>query len=268
MQAPTAPSGPPAQEPGGRACPACGAANGALAAFCWQCYRPFGAAVAPAQPGPPSTAPYAGGYAGYAGSPRTPGAGLKGAISVPAPSTSIPGSRSRGLGAMLGGLLVSMAVAAGVFFFLNRGPGVELPTSFGGLSQISNAQVDAAIDAFREEAGGGGYSTDMGLYGTAGVPSAALVWVSDPSTPSTDAAFTEFADGFNEGLGTGSLDASRRTTETVGGVAYLCAPIAGSPPANVCMWQVDEIYWILFDLSGSQMGATRALASAANDSVV
>ena len=43
MQAPTTPSGSPAQEPGERSCPNCGAANGLTAAFCWQCYQPFGA---------------------------------------------------------------------------------------------------------------------------------------------------------------------------------------------------------------------------------
>jgi hypothetical protein len=164
--------------------------------------------------------------------------------------------------------VVTLAVAVGVFLFLNRGPGVELPPAFGGLSQIVDPQVEAAIEAFRDEAGVGGFTTDMGLYGTAGVPSAGLVWVVDPSAPSADAAFTEFAGGFNEGLGTGSLDESRRTTETVGGVAYVCAPVQGTPPANLCLWEDDEVYWILFDLSGAQMGATRALAVAAHDSVV
>jgi hypothetical protein len=194
-----------------------------------------------------------------------PDAGLRGAVALPVP-TPFPQQRERALGAKAGALLVSLAVAAGVFFFMNRGPGAaELPQAFGGLTTITDPQVQAAVDAFRAEADGGGFQTDMGLYGSGGVPTAALVWVVDPSVPTPDEAFTEFAGGFNDGLGTGSLDESRRTTETVGGVDYVCAPIVGSPPANICLWEDDEVFWVLFDLSGSQMVGTRGLAVAAHD---
>jgi hypothetical protein len=257
MQAPTAPGGPPAQEPDERACPSCGAANGQLAAFCWQCYRPFGAAAEPA--GAPRGA-------GYPGAPY-PQQGLRGATFAPQPLTA-PYARPRGnLGAMAAVVLLSLSAVAGVFFFMHRAPGVELPQGFGGLTQVSNAQVDAALEMFRTQADAEGVAADMGIYGQAGVPSVALAWVADGSVPNADAAFDEFAGGFNQGLGTGTLDESRRTTETIDGVSYLCAPVTGSPPANICMWEKDDIFWILFDLSGATMGATRDLASTANAAV-
>jgi hypothetical protein len=167
---------------------------------------------------------------------------------------------------MVGVVAVTLAVVAGFFFFMNRGPGVELPQSFGGLSQIHNQQVDAALELFRTEADAEGASADMGIYGAAGVPSAALVWVADASVPNADAAFTEFAGGFNQGLGSGALEESQRTTVVVDGVSYLCAPVSGTPASNVCMWERDDLFWILFDLSGSNMNATRELAVAAHDS--
>ena len=160
-------------------------------------------------------------------------------------------------------VVVTLAVVAGVFFFMNRGPGVELPQSFGGLTQVHNPQVEAALETFRSGADAQGAAADMGIYGSAGVPSVALVWVADASVPNADAAFTEFAGGFNEGLGTGMLDESQRTTETIDGVQYLCAPVSGTPTSNVCMWERDDIFWILFDLSGSNMNATQDLAVAA-----
>ncbi len=261
MQAPTAPSGQPAQEPDERACPSCGAANGPIAAFCWQCYRPFGAAGSPG-PGPaPGAAPRG---AGYPGAPYPPqNGGLRGAVYAP-PSPSIAYAEpKRSLGTMATIVVATLAVVGGVFFFMHRAPGVELPQGFGGLTQVDNPQVEAALDMFRSQAGSEGISADMGIYGTAGVPSVALAWVADASVPNADAAFTEFAGGFNEGLGTGSLDESRRTTETIEGVQYLCAPVSGTPASNICMWERDGIFWILFDLSGSSMNATQQLAVAA-----
>jgi len=261
MQAPTAPGGQPAQEPDERACPSCGAANGLIAAFCWQCYRPFGAAGGPvAGPAAPHRA------AGYPGVPYPQqNGGLRGAVYPPSPlSSPFPLERpKRGFGTMAAVVVLTLAMVAGVFFFMNRGPGVELPQSFGGLSQIQNPQVDAALEMFRSQADAAGATADMGVYGSAGAPSVALVWVADASVPNADAAFSEFAGGFNDGLGTGTLDESQRTTETIDGVQYLCVPVLGTPTSNVCMWERDHIFWILFDLSGSSMNATQELAVAA-----
>ena len=260
MQAPTAPSGQPAQEPDERACPSCGAANGPIAAFCWQCYRPFGAAGSPGAG--PGAAPRGAGYP-VAPYPQQNG-GLRGAIYAPSPlSTPFPAQPRRSLGTMAAVVVVTLAAVAGVFFFMNRGPGVVLPQSFGGLTQVTNPQVEEALDLFRSQSDAEGIAADMGIYGSAGVPSVALAWVADASVPNADAAFTEFAGGFNEGLGTGALDESHRTTETIDGVQYLCAPVSGTPTSNICMWERDDIFWILFDLSGSSMNATQDLAVAA-----
>jgi hypothetical protein len=267
MQAPTAPSGPPTQDPDERACPSCGATNGRIAAFCWQCYRPFGAA-APAAASP--TAPIAGPRSVAYEGPRYPGpqgygqaGGLQGAVYAPQPLTTPYAQPKRSLGTMALVVVLSLAAVAGVYLLMHRGTTVELPESFGGLTQIHNPQVESALELFRSQAEGESISADMGIYGQAGTPSVALAWVADAGVPNADAAFTEFAGGFNDGLATGSLDTSRRTTETIDGVQYLCAPVSGAPASNVCMWQKDGIYWVLFDLSGQSMNATQDLAVAA-----
>jgi hypothetical protein len=169
----------------------------------------------------------------------------------------------RSIGTMAMAIVLSLAAVAGVYFFMHRGTSVQLPESFGGMTRIQNPQIESALDLFRSQAEDEGISADMGIYGQAGTPSAALAWVADAGVPNADAAFTEFAGGFNDGLATGTLDTSRRTTETIDGVQYLCAPVSGSPPSNVCMWQKDGIYWVLFDLSGQSMSATQDLAVAA-----
>jgi hypothetical protein len=187
-------------------------------------------------------------------------------VVTPAETPSAPSRPSRA-GATVGALLVALAVAAGVVFFLNRGSDVRLPEAFGGLTRIQNGQVEAAMEVYRSQADGQGFSTDMGLYGTADVPSAALIWVAGTGAPSADQAFSEFAGGFNQGLGTGSLDEGRKTTEIVDGVTYTCAPVVGTPTANLCMWEDDGVFWVLFDLSGGRMDAARTLSVAARDAV-
>jgi hypothetical protein len=253
VQAPTTPAGSPAQQPGERTCPSCGASNGALAAFCWQCYQQFGAHVASYGRSRPGSS-----TRGAA----VPGRGLPGAT-LDRASTPLPQQRSGSrLGTPAGVVLAIVTIALVVFFLLQRAPSVALPASFGGLTRIQNEQVEAALDAFRTEADDQGFTTDMGVYGTGGVPTAALAWVTGADAPSTDDAFDEFAGGFNEGLGTGSLDEGRRTREVVEGVTYVCAPILGTPTASLCMWQENDVFWVLFDLSGSDMDATRDLVLA------
>jgi hypothetical protein len=165
---------------------------------------------------------------------------------------------------MVGLLLVALAVAAGVYVFLNRGASAELPDSFGGLTRIEDPQVEAILDVVRSQAVTEGIDVDMGFYGDAGIPSAALMWVTNADAPSTDAAFDEFAGGFNTGLGTGSLDQTRRTSEVVDGITFVCAPVVGTPAANICLWEDEDVWWMLFDLSGSNMNTTQDLAVAAS----
>ncbi|MCI0632642.1 MAG: hypothetical protein L0206_01805 [Actinobacteria bacterium] len=51
------------------------------------------------------------------------------------------------------------------------------------------------------------------------------------------------------------------------GVAYLCAPVVGVATGTICMWQDDEVYWTLFDLSGAPHAAGQELAVAAHGSI-
>jgi hypothetical protein len=250
MQAPpTTSSGAPAKEPGQRPCPGCGAANGAVAAFCWQCYRPFGLASEPE-----AAAIYR-------------QAGLRSTLPEPAVVTAPPGPSGRRVGAPGAVLVVLAAAAAGWFLFLRGGPEAELPEAFGGLTRVEGAQADLARDEFLAEAEREGGRGDVGLYGTAGVPSAALVWVIDETVSNTDEAFAAFAEGANSAVA-GSIDPTRRSNEVVGGVQYVCASTGTTPSAAICIWVQDDVFWILADLTGTgRMADTQVLAVAAHDAV-
>lgn len=247
MQAPRTPAS-PGEKPETRGCPSCGAANGVLAAFCWQCYAAFGAAPVAAS-----------------ALPTAPARGLRGpALEQPVPI--LPAERTTtsrfkpAVGAVLVGILASMAVA----WMLNRPADAELPEAFGGLNQIHDPRLETILEAFTQQADQVGFSGELALYGGAGtVPTAALAWVSDGSTAPVAEGFEEFADGFDTGLGTGSLDRAGRVDETIEGIDYLCAPVDAQPPATLCMWQEDAIYWILYDLSGADVDTAQTLAVSA-----
>lgn len=250
MQAPpTTPSGAPAKEPAQRSCPGCGAANGAVAAFCWQCYRPFGMAAQP-QSGPIYRQ----------GGPRA-------TMPEPAVVTAPAGPSGRRVGAPAAVLVVLVAAAAGWFLFLRGGTDIELPEAFGGLTRVEGVQADLAREEFLAEAEREGGQGDVGLYGTAGVPSAALVWVMDDTVSNTDEAFEAFASGANSAVA-GSIDTLRRSSEVVDGVQYVCVAAGTTPSAAICIWVQDEAFWILADLSGTgRIADTQALAVAAHDAI-
>jgi hypothetical protein len=151
-----------------------------------------------------------------------------------------------------------------VVFFLNRRDAVATPEALGGMPRIDDAQTQLVVDTFRAQVEATGIEGDMVLYGN-GTPTAALIWVRDATVPTTDAAFDEFAGGFNEGIG-GSGSIGGRSTETVAGVTYVCAPVMGVTRGAICMWQVEDVFWLLFDFSGSPVAGTN-LAVVAHDAV-
>jgi hypothetical protein len=132
---------------------------------------------------------------------------------------------------------------------------------------MQDPQVDLAVDSFREQAGNQGVDADMGLYASGGTPSAGLFWVDGSDVTTTQDAWSEFSSGFNSGYASGSLDSTAKTSTEVAGVRYDCAPLVGTPSGGVCMWQEDEVYWILFDMSGGSIDASQGLAVAAHEAV-
>ena len=251
MQAPTTPSGSPARQPGDRTCPNCGAPNGVTAAFCWQCYQPFGAYQSP--PGVAGSPPDRG--------PWTPG--------VPPPAwtrTRIDtAARPRGVGRIVAVVLVTLVAIGIATSWLSRNGSATLPDGFGGLAKMDNAQTDSVADAFQERLDAMGVEGDIAVYG-AGIPTTALIWIRDPSQQATESAFDEFATGFDSGMGTaGSLDRSRKSVETLDGIMYVCAPLVTEVSGTICLWQDQEVFWLLFDFSGESFEAGRALAAGAHD---
>ena len=108
---------------------------------------------------------------------------------------------------------------------------------------MDNAQSEIIADAFHRQLERMGVEGDIAMYG-AGTPTAALVWIRDAAAPTTDAAFDEFATGFDSGIGTArSLDGSRKTVETLDGVTYVCAPLVSDVSGTICMWQDQAVFW-------------------------
>jgi hypothetical protein len=168
---------------------------------------------------------------------------------------------------MIGVVAVTLVVIGGAWWFLNRGTTVSMPDGFGGLTRIQNEQTALAVDAFEQQTQTMGIQGEMAVYGS-GTPTALLVWIRDASVPAIDEAFERFAGGFDAGIGTdGSIDASKKTSHLIEGATYLCAPVLGVAPGTICMWQDDQVYWILFDLSASPQAAGQDLAVAAHDSI-
>jgi hypothetical protein len=168
---------------------------------------------------------------------------------------------------MIGVLVFVVAVAAGVFVFMNKASAPTLPQSVGGLTKISDPAIDPTVEMFRSMAESQGVQADIGLYGTAGLPSAAIIWVTGADAPSDGQAFSEFAEGFNTGLGSGSLDEARRTTEVVDGISIECAPVVGEPPGSMCLWQEDDVLWMVFELSDGSLGSASDLAASVHQTV-
>jgi hypothetical protein len=194
-----------------------------------------------------------------------PGGRLLGPAYAPTPAAEpfAPPKPGRSLAGIVGVLVFVVAIAAGVFVFMNKAAGPTFPQSMGGLTKIDDPAMEQTLDMFRAMAESQGVTADMGIYGAGGVPSAALIWVTGADAPD-EQDFAEFAEGFNTGLGTGTLDETRRTSEVVDGVTFECAPVVGQPPGSVCLWQEDGVFWMVFELSGANLGSAQDLAVAAH----
>ena len=237
MQAPTTTDGGPSgSDPRARACAACGAENSPSASFCWRCYRPL----------------------------EHPPTGW------PAPPTAIS-TDSRGRTSNLGRMASIAAVAVGVIaaaaFVVLRQSGPSFPQAISGLERVSNAQTDAAAGSFRAASEADGLDADMAFYGSGSVPEAVHMWIrgADGSVVGPSEAFDALAQGFTSGYN-GTLEMSGRTDHAIQGITYVCAPITGALGAGICMWEEDDVFWVLLDVRpGSRIGETNDLAVAARN---
>ena len=170
-----------------------------------------------------------------------------------------------GLGRIAGVVLVTLASIGIVTWWVGRDGSVALPERVSGLVRMENAQTDLVVDTFHRQLDTMGVEGDIAMYG-AGLPATVLMWIRDASAPATEAAFDEFATGFDSGIGAaGSLDVSRKTNETLDGVTYVCAPLVSDVSGTICMWQDQEVFWLLFDFWGGSFDAGKALAEGAHE---
>jgi hypothetical protein len=174
----------------------------------------------------------------------------------PAPTQAEPSTFGK-LGSRFAAALVAGAIVAAGIWWFGRGD-VTMPESFGGLSKYSSSQTDSGVDVFRSYVKSQDIEGDMAFYATGGIPRAALIWVRDPGTSDTQSAFDEFASGFGPSFGGSTV--GRSESEEVGGVSYLCATVSGPTPGALCMWKVDDVFWVLLDTQATDLGAARDLA--------
>jgi len=242
MQAPTTSEGGlGGRDPQVRPCPACGAENTTSATFCWRCYGAFGSG-APQESAPtqPVTWP-------------------------PAPRPAEESKRRTGTFGSI--VAVAVGVVAAVAFVMLREPGVSFPERVAGLERASDAQSEAAAASFRAASEADGLEADMAFYAEGGIPVAALAWIRgyDGNAGGPDEAFDGFIEGFTSGYN-GSVVTADRAERTVDGVAYVCAPVAAAVTAGICMWEDEDVFWVLMDVRpGVTIEQTEALAVTAHD---
>lgn len=221
------------------------------AAFCWRCYGAF-------QPvGSPSAGPVQ-----PSAWPAQPSSW------PPAPAPTYPstgaGPRFKPFGAVVA---VAIGVIVAVSVVTHRQSAASFPDSLPGLERVSTAQTDAAAESLRAASEAHGLDADMAFYGSGSMPQAALMWVrgADETLAGPDEVFDTFAAGFTSGS-SGTLVTSDRSERRVDGVTYVCAPVTGSLGAGLCMWQEDDLFWVLLDVRpGSGIDQTQDLAVAVRD---
>ena len=158
-------------------------------------------------------------------------------------------------------IVVGIAISASVAWFTADHANPALPDAFGGLHRIHDEDLDRALATFSNAVDGYGFEGDIAVYGP-GIPSVALAWISG-GTDAPVEDFDVFASGFASTSGGDTLDTDHLLDRTTGGTRYRCAPIVGSLPATLCVWQDGEVYWALYDLRGSNTAAAFALARSA-----
>jgi len=244
MQAPTRPDrGSAGPDPQASTCTGCGAENASSSSFCWRCFRAFEALAAPAATVPSRREAAEPGLLGERASTRP--------------------SSLRWLTA----IVVSLAAIAAVSYLSLRGSGTtSFPDSFAGLARIESAQTDLAAQVFRSSSETEGMDADMAFYGSEVDPVAALMWIrgAEAAPGGPDDAFEAFAAGFASG-NNGSVATSLRVERTVDGIRYVCAPVTGALPAGLCMWEEDDVFWVLLDVRPGGVSGVEELAVAARN---
>lgn len=245
MQAPIATEGGfDGRDPQVRPCPGCGAENPPTSTFCWRCYRAFELGVVTAG--------------------RTPGPSNWPAAPVP-PGPFAKEQRPR-LGLLGSIVAVTLGVVAVIAFMALREPGASFPDSFAGLERASDAQSEAAAESFRTASDAQGLDADMAFFAEAGVPVAALAWIRgvDQGSGGATEAFDTFTEGFTSGYN-GSVVTTERAEHSTDGITYVCAPVVGPVTAGVCMWEDEDLFWVLMDVRpGTTVQDTRALSVSAH----
>jgi hypothetical protein len=164
---------------------------------------------------------------------------------------------------------VVLGIVAAVAFVLLRDGGVSFPDAVAGLDRLSDDQTEAAAASFRRASEATGLEADMAFYGEGGPPVVALAYLrwTDGAPGGADAAFDAFADGFTSGYGDGVLT-TERLVRRVDQVEYLCASVGGAVGAGLCLWQDEDVFWMLMDARpDATISGTERLAVTAHEAV-
>jgi len=225
-----------------RPCPGCGAENQPAAAFCWRCYARFG------------------GVAGFGG-PRP--------VPLPPPpawpvGSEVAGARpKRSNAGLISAVVVGVSVAATLVAVgapWARGP--MLPDSAAGFSRMHTPGFDEYVSEAKKQPGApADLDADADLYGSAGAPRLAVMWLRSSDMPDAEGAFMAMASGLMLPPGSRGLK-----TFTRDGQALLCGLASdvdpNSPAIGLCAWPDGKTMWAVYDLElGNDLDATADLSA-------
>jgi len=161
---------------------------------------------------------------------------------------------------------VALGVVALLAFLTLREPGPSFPDTLADLERSSDPQAEAAARSFRTASSAQGLDADMTFFSDGGAPVAALAWIrgAEPTPGGAPEAFDAFTEGFTSGYN-GSVVTTERAERTVEGISYVCAPIVGPVTAGICLWEDEDVFWVLMDVRpGTTIEQTRSLSVTAH----
>jgi hypothetical protein len=162
-------------------------------------------------------------------------------------------------------------IGCAIYRHRSREGSVPLPESIGDWARFDDRTSIVAVENVRSQLLTAQVEGDVAFYGW-NTPTAALMWIRDPSARTIGEAFEVHAFWFarREGL----LQTSERTAERIGGVRYVCAPVSRRSdwePATICVWRDEDLFWMFLDsslrLENEKASSTAVMARDAVESI-
>ena len=203
---------------------------------------------------PPSGQPIAGTMPPPAGTPTPPAGqvGTPGAMPPPADpgwgasiptATAIPPARKSKTGSIVAILVAVVVVLAVGGYLLTKSAHktATLPESVAGIPRLHDATA-TQVETLLKGQTFGGLTLDVALYSPNSDPGFIVLVTDQAKSGDAEKDFSDFSSGFAT-TSQGSIDQSKKVSDTRGGIQYVCAPATvASTQAGVCVWRDANIF--------------------------